>query len=357
MILSQIFLYNFRSYKERQFEFSPSVNIIVGPNGVGKTNLLEAVYVLFQGKSFRDNDEALVNYLEDWWRLVGQIDDDQREVRFEKRPNSQKQLVVNSSEKKRFTYRQQLPVVLFEPDDLLMVHDSPSARRYYIDNLLVKIDPSYNTTLKRYERALLQRNNLLKRSYRYCDSLKDAVFVWDVALAEYGSKIMEKRQKIVEVINQTLSEEYSRIADKKQDLRVVYLPSVSSTAPDSTAIVQLLANKLPLDVERGITTAGPHRDDFGFVLNKQPAKQTASRGEVRTIVLALKQIELDLVERYNKTSPVFLLDDVFSELDKHRQKSVFKKDKGQYIITSHTKGAIEGANILDIYETPDVLKG
>lgn len=333
MILNEISLYNFRSYKERKFEFSPSVNIITGPNGIGKTNLLEAVYVLMQGKSFRDNDEDLVNYGESWWRIVGQIDENERELRFEQQQNPAKQIVANGADKKRFTYKQQLPTVLFEPDDLLMVHAVPSARRRYIDDLLIKIDPTYRSTLRRYERALIQRNNLLKKSFGYNSSLKDAIFVWDVALAEYGSKIMEKRLRVVETINQTLSEEYSRIAGKPQTLRMVYLPSIESPVPDSTTIVQQLAKRLPVDSERGTTSVGPHRDDFGFVLNNQPAKQTASRGEVRTIVLALKQIELLLVEHHTKTTPIFLLDDVFSELDKRRQNQILNNKYHEAIQT------------------------
>lgn len=289
--------------------------------------------MLMQGKSFRDSDDDLVSYGEDWWRVVGQIDENQREIRFEQQPNQIKQLLVNNSDKKKFTVRQQLPIVLFEPDDMFMIHAAPTARRNYVDNLLMKIDPTYRATLRRYERALVQRNNLLKKFNIYSDNLKDAVFVWDVALAENGSKIMEKRLQVIEAINQTLDHEYSRIADKKQSLNIAYLPSVESPVFDSTSIVSALTKRLKIDVERGVTTVGPHRDDFGFVLNKKSAKQTASRGEARTILLALKQIEINLIEHYTNQTPILLLDDVFSELDKRRQNQILNNKYHEAIQT------------------------
>lgn len=316
MKIRKIQLHNFRSYVEREFEFSDSITIITGLNGVGKTNLLEAVHVLATGESFRDSDEILVRYDESWWKVAGDIFDQQREVRFLNEPSRSKQLKVDDVLYKRITYRQKLPVVLFEPDDLLMIHASPGARRQFIDRILLKIDPSYRQVLAKYERTLLQRNNLLKKGLTMA-TLRDAVFGWDVSLSDSGAEIVQRRMKLIEEFNKYLSDYYSAIAGRDASLNMVYLPKVLG---DSQVISRRLYETLGQDVERGFTSIGPHRDDLDFELNGKSAKTTASRGEVRTILLALKQCELQLVFEATGIQPIFLLDDVFSELDEERQK-------------------------------------
>ncbi len=333
MILNTLILTNFRSYSERKFEFSPGVNMIVGPNGVGKTNILEAIYTLLQGKSFRDSDEQLVKHDEQWWKVMGQMDDDVRELRYQLGQPSPKQILVDTVPKGRFTYRYQLPVVLFEPDDLLMIHGSPGARRSYLDNLLLKIDPTYRTVIAKYERALLQRNNLLKKGLSMT-SLRDAMFVWDIAMAEYGAEIIRRRAELVGRVESKLHKIYSEIAGKKQSLSIIYQPS---TEQSGHGLALLLNHSLEKDVVRGFTGIGPHRDDVEFVLSGKTAKQTASRGEVRTIVLALKRIEAEIIEELTHDAPVILMDDVFSELDHERQNRLIKDTKNQIIITTTSK--------------------
>ncbi|OYW41979.1 hypothetical protein B7Z28_01920, partial [Candidatus Saccharibacteria bacterium 32-45-3] len=136
MELSSISLYNFRSYTKQTFEFSDTVTLITGANGVGKTNLLEAVYVLMMGKSFRDADDGLTRFDEAWWRIKGVVDEIERELRYQPDKVPHKELYVGGVSKGRFTRKYQVPIVLFEPDDLLMVHGQPSMRRGYIDQLL-----------------------------------------------------------------------------------------------------------------------------------------------------------------------------------------------------------------------------
>lgn len=331
MIIKRIALYNFRSYDEREFEFSDTVTMIVGLNGIGKTNILEAVYTLFQGKSFRDGDEQLTQYDQEWWKLVGSVDDVERELRYQLGQTSPKQIHINGVAKGRFAYKQQLPVVLFEPDDLMMIHGSPGMRRKYLDGVLLKLDSSYRTILAKYERALLQRNNLLKKGLSLND-LRDFVFVWDIALSEYGREITKRRRELVEAINELLSDEYSRIAIRQHHLNMRYEQTMSSVAESAT---EALANRLAKDVLRGFTSIGPHRDDVEFMLDGKPAKQTASRGEVRTIVLALKQIEIQIITKQTSTVPVLLMDDVFSELDTERQKGLISGvSAAQKIITT-----------------------
>lgn len=306
--------------------------MIVGRNGVGKTNILEAIHVLLQGRSFRDSDEELLRYEQEWWKVSGQLPGGERELRYQLGQPSPKQLLVDGVSKGRFTYRHQLPVVLFEPDDLLMLHGGPGMRRHYLDSLLVKLLPAYRQTLAKYERALLQRNNLLKKELPLT-ALRDAVFVWDIALSEYGSEIIRQRSWLVGAFNTTLSGHYSAIANNQQPVTVHYTHNASQTAQHTA---EYLSKTIDKDALRGFTSIGPHRDDLQFMLNGKNVQQSASRGEIRTLVLALKAAELELLQQAHKGStPLFLLDDVFSELDHERQQSLLTHTKHvQKIITA-----------------------
>lgn len=329
MILKNLSLSNFRSYSEREFEFDPGVTVITGPNGVGKTNILEAIYVLMQGKSFRDSDDLLMRYDQEWWKVVGDIDGVPREMRYQVGSLPTKQLVVGDK-KTRFTYRQQIPLVLFEPDDLLMIHGSPGARRKHLDNILQLVEPDYRRILTRYERALLQRNNILKRRPPLHDAA-DAVFAWDIVLAEYGAAIMSRRASLVEAMAARLTSYYQAISGGQEKVDIVYHPTVE---PNSHSLAAQLTRKLEHDVTRGSTSTGPHRDDAEYYIRGKSAKNTASRGEVRSLVLALKLFELDYIGSHRSDTPLFLLDDVFSELDDRRQDAVLSFKQVQTIITS-----------------------
>lgn len=333
MKLKQLRIVNFRSYHERQFVFSPETTIIIGPNGVGKTNILEAIFVLYQGRSFRDNDDDLIRHGANWWKIDAFFDDKtNRELRFEPDKKPAKNLLFNNQKKGRFTFREQLPVVLFEPNDLAMIHSSPASRRRYLDTVLLKFNPEYRHYLTKYERALLQRNNLLKKPLSLT-KLKDQVFVWDVILGDCGAAITESREKLIQIFNESLSQHYSHIAGKKALVKAVYLPSTKS-AHDSSQLVAQLTRKLDDDRHRGFTSVGPHRDDADFLINNKPVKQVASRGEVRTAVLALKHIEIELLKKLFEDTPLFLLDDVFSELDETRQNALKTASSVQTIITT-----------------------
>ncbi len=334
MKISELEVYNFRSYKERKISFTDGVTTLSGPNGIGKTNLLEAVYLLLQGRSFRDSDEELILHGAQWWKVRGKIDGQWRELRYYPQKINGKELFVDETRKGRFTYRHQLPVVLFEPDDLHMIHAGPSTRRSYMDMILTKIDPLYRALLSKYERALLQRNNLLKRT-KSLDILRDTVFVWDVALSEYGAQLMRRRQALVMEMNEHLTKMYSTIANKNQTLTIEYHTSVEGDLIESSLLAQRLSAKLSHDQLRGFTSVGPHRDDLVFILNGKPAQTTASRGEVRSILLALKQLEVRLITMYLSVSPIVLLDDVLSELDEIRQKTLLTTDNQIILTTTH----------------------
>ncbi|HEX8390539.1 MAG TPA: DNA replication and repair protein RecF, partial [Candidatus Saccharimonadales bacterium] len=283
MTLSELTLRQFRSYDEARFAFDPQLTLVTGDNGAGKTNLLEAVYVLLTGTSFRVADRDLVRHDRAWWRLDGLVDDEPRQLRYQPDQHPAKQLVTLDT-KKGFRYRDRLPVVLFEPTDLLLLHGSPSRRRDAFDTMLSSLSQRYKLTLGRYERTLLQRNNLLRQNP---PDLTDRLFSWDVLLSSHGVELVVARAELAERLNGLLSDLYSQIAGVSTSVQLGYQSSLGAR-PDTSHYVATLHRHLPLDRQRGTTSTGPHRDDYTFELRGDAARLSASRGETRTLVLSLK---------------------------------------------------------------------
>ena len=325
-----------RSHTEYTIQFSPEVTIITGANGSGKTSLLEAVYLSLQGSSFRGSDAELLQKDGPWWKIDITLNDQQnRTIKFEpEKVTSRKQFVIDSKTTARIPQKQKHPVVLFEPEDLRLLHGSPARRRQFIDRFISQLNPLYGPSLRKYERALKQRNNLLKSAYIQDDQL----FAWNVALAEHGAYVIEQRIAFIEQLNQNLAQLYQDIAGTHDDVSIHYSHTFVGD------IKQKLLNELHAHLDRdrymGSTSVGPHRHDVIFEINHSPALSTASRGEARTIVLALKFLEVDIIEQLTGKTPIILLDDVFSELDATRQKLLTSHLKGhQIIITSATSHA------------------
>ena len=337
MILREIALHNFRSYEQAQYSFADRVTIISGPNGSGKTNILEAIYTLCAGKSFRDGDGDLTRFDAPWWRVEGMVDDTKRDVRFDPTRQPSKQLVVDDVKKSRFTYKEQLPVVLFEPEDLRLIDGSPTRRRDFLDRILVQLSPNYRRHLRAYERSLTQRNNLLKQSHHR--DIEDTLFVWDVALAEHGAQLIDERRMLVEQINGALSDLYSRIAGNEFTVEMKYQTPIGKKDTMSSLLAHL-KRASQSDRMRGYTSVGPHRDDLTMSINGKDAARSASRGEVRSIVLSLKLIEAKFYEARYETTPLLLFDDVFSELDETRRMRLLEAQNGMQLILTTTDADI-----------------
>ena len=325
-----------RSHSEYSIDFSEEVTIITGANGSGKTSLLEAVYLSLQGTSFRGSDSDILQKDSPWWKIDVILDDLQtRTIKFDpEKTTSRKQFVIDSKTTARIPAKLKHPVVLFDPEDLRLLHGSPARRRQFIDRFISQLNPLYGPSLRKYERALKQRNNLLKNSYVNDDQL----FAWNIALAEHGAYIIEQRIAFIEELNQNLAGLYQSIAGTHDDVSIHYSHTFVGD------IKQKLLNELHAHLERdsylGSTSVGPHRHDVIFQINTSPALSVASRGEVRTIVLALKFLEVEIIEKLTAKTPIVLLDDVFSELDATRQKLLTSQLKGhQIIITSATSHA------------------
>lgn len=324
-----------RAHKKYSLDVSPNVTLITGANGSGKTSLIEAIYIALQGSSFKGADGDILERSAPWYRIDVTFDDEtQRTVKFDpNRETGRKQFIVDGKTNYRLTQQHKYPVVLFEPDDLRLLSGSPTRRRQFIDTFISQLDPQYGISLRRYERALKQRNTLLKQQ-----AANDSLFAWDVSLSDYGAYIIVQRQRFIDTLNERLNDEYKSIAHTNDTVAISY----SETRRES--IGQKLLSDLHAHAEKdkllGFTSTGPHRHDVLFHFNDSPALTVASRGEVRSVVLALKFLEVEIIESITGKKPVILLDDVFSELDKDRQNYLIDSTKkNQIIITSATNNS------------------
>lgn len=335
-----------RSHSDASFTFGQRVSVITGRNGSGKTTLLEALYIALRGTSFRGSDTELLMRGESWWRVDMRLTEDQaRVVKFDSTKSSgRKQFEIDHKIHYRLPVSKKYPVVLFEPDDLRLLSGSPARRRQFIDTFISQINPLYTATTRKYERALKQRNALLKQH----GATRDSVFVWDMAIAEYGAEIIRERSQVIERINHSLTDTYQSIAGTDDTATLHY----SHTMIDG--IEQKLASELHHNFERdhllGFTTAGPHRHDIIAEFNDAPATAHASRGEIRSIILALKFIEVDVAEAATGLSPIVLLDDVFAELDESRQQRLAEKCRGNQMFITSTAAytGIDSATVISL---------
>ncbi len=334
-MISDIRVQQFRSYGDESFEFGPGVNIIVGPNASGKTNLLEAVLMIARGNSYRVKDAELVRFGAPWARIDAHAaDDHERIVKLETTPSgvAKKQFELDGQKFVRLSLQKSLPVVIFEPNHLLLLTGSPEGRRSFLDDLLEQILPGYATTRRLYKRVVAQRNALLKKSP---EQAKAQMFIWNLRMSELGGKIAAERTKLIDSINEKIGSIYQDIAKQPHSLVARYESPLSVEQYESDLLKKLETN-FERDCLIGFTTNGPHRDDVQFLLNDHVADCTASRGETRSIILALKVIELQLLQSARTSPPLLLLDDVFSELDGVRRRALtaFLQDYQTFITTT-----------------------
>lgn len=331
MNIQQIAIKNIRSHTDTVVNLSASTTVITGKNGAGKTSILEAVYIALRGASFKGSDSDILRYEAPWYRIDLRLDDDiVRSVTYDpSKQSGKKQFMIHDKKTYRLAARDKQPVVLFEPEDLRLLHGSPARRRDFIDHFITQIDPTYSTVLRKYDRALKQRNSLLKSEKAKAEDL----FVWNVALSEYGATIIEERTYAVERINKELDSYYHRLAHTDDTVAAHY----SNTLIDQPAQKLLRELERSIDYDKAVkyTSIGPHRHDIIFHFNGHPALSVASRGEVRSIILALKRVEATIIEELTGQKPIILLDDVFSELDADRQEHLANDlYESQVIITT-----------------------
>ncbi len=319
-MISDLRLQQFRSYTDASFVFGEGVNIIVGPNGSGKTNLLEAILVLVRGSSYRVPDADLLQFGTDWFRLDAHVEPHNtlRTVKFASLPRLTKTYELNGKQYQRLTLLHMLPVVLFEPNHLQLLHGAPEARRNYLDDILEQTSPGFAGFRRNYRRVLAQRNALLKRPSQ---PSSQELFPWNLRLSELGATITRARAELCDQFAEKLAATYGDISHSNTGVTIAYQPKFPLTAYESHLLGKL-ESRLHEDYIRGFTAYGPHREDFVVTFNGKLASEYASRGETRTALLALKIIELQLLEQVREQTPLLLLDDVFSELDSVRRQAL-----------------------------------
>jgi DNA replication and repair protein RecF len=331
-MLTDIRLQHFRSYDDASFEIDPGVNIIVGPNASGKTNLLEAILMTCLGASYRAKEADLVQFEQPWARIDTRTPTGSRTIKLIADTNIvKKEFVIDDQPLKRLLLPKTVPVVLFEPNHLQLLTGSPDLRREYLDNLLEQLIPGFATLRRQYKRTLAQRNRLLKQGRNHADS---QLFAWNIRLSQLGAEIATQRIRLVAELNKNIQKLYRDLSHTKAKVTTAYSSGCSNEQYSSDMLHKLEAN-IERDFDRGFTAYGPHRDDIVITLNGHLIQEAASRGETRTMLLALKILEMQLIEQNRNQKPILLLDDVFSELDGARRRALTEVLKGyQTFITT-----------------------
>lgn len=326
MVIRRVKLTNFRSHQGFVLECNPQTTKIIGENGCGKTSILEAVYEAMQGKSFRAVDREILKRDADFYRVELEYEDGRKiVVVFD---GEKKEFLVEDKKARRLPKKAKYPIVLFDPDDLNLVGSSPTSRRNYFDRVFGQLSEAYGVALNRYNKALKQRNELLKQEMVDIGDL----FSWDVLLTKYGAELRNLRAEFAEQMNEKLTEVYRSIAENEDEVSLVYISEVES----ESEFLKKLESGFERDKILGHTSFGVHHDNYEFLFNRAKADGSASRGEVRSIVIALKFIEAEMVMKRLGQVPVVLLDDVFSELDEARQKCLVKNFQNNQIFLTST---------------------
>lgn len=331
-IIKSVRLNNFRIHENYRLNFDDSTTLILGENGCGKTSVLEAIYIVTRGKSFRAVDREILRKDSEFYRAEINYCNGEKVTVFYDGVKDKKQFLIKDKKTARLSKQNKYPIILFLPEDLHLVISSPTSKREYFDRFISQLDDKYSNSLSRYNKVLKQRNEVLKQDY----VSEDVLFSWNVLLAKYGVEVREKRRKIIDQINKCLTEVYRSIAKNEDTIEIKYKSYTGEIS--ESEYLRLLAMDFERDKITGHTNFGIHKDDFEFVFNGFNANGNASRGETRSIILALKFIEANLIFETLGKKPVVLLDDVFSELDAVRQKSLVENFKNHQVILTSVKG-------------------
>jgi len=343
MHIKSVKLINFRNYKGIKVFLNSNLNIFLGENGEGKTNLLESLYIASSGKSFRTNkDKELINLNKNEAYVAIELvkEDTIKTIEIKLDINKPKRIKINGVEQDKISdIFGVLQAVIFSPEDLKIVKEGPSYRRNFLDMEITQIKPIYKSILNDYNRVLAQRNNLLK-VIPYDDKKRKLLFVWNKQLIELGTKIMIFRNSFVNRLIPISKEIHKSITQGEEILDISYVSFLNIDKMDKNTIIKnfettLLENEKN-DIEKGSTSIGPHKDDLEIKINNKDVRMFGSQGQKRTTVLSLKLAEIELIKQETEEYPILLLDDVFSELDINRRRYLVSRFKDiQTIITSN----------------------
>ena len=317
MKIKQLKLKNYRNYDLLELDFDSSTNILYGDNAQGKTNILESIYMCGTTKSHRGTkDRDMIRFGQEEAHIEAVID--KKGVPFEidihLKNNSPKGVAINKMPIRRaIELFGIVNIVFFSPEDLNIIKNGPSERRKFIDLELSQLDKVYLSDLSNYNRIVNQRNKLLKDVYDRKD-LIETLDIWDLQLVNYGKKIIDRRNKFIVELNEIVGKVHEQLTGGKEHLQIYYEPSASSVDFETN-----LKKNREKDIKMKSTSVGPHRDDICFMADGLDIRKFGSQGQQRTAALSLKLSEIEIVKKVINDTPILLLDDVLSELDKHRQ--------------------------------------
>ena len=317
MKIESLKLKDFRNYDLLQIDFDASTNIFYGNNAQGKTNILEAVYLSGTTKSHRGTkDKDLIRFGENESHIEAIVEKNSvsYQIDMHLKKSSPKGIAINKLPiRKASELFGIINIVFFSPEDLNIIKNGPSERRRFIDLELSQLDKIYLNNLSNYNRIVNQRNHLLK-DIGYDEAKLQTLDIWDMQLILYGSKIIERRKTFIREINKIISGIHKKLTGNKETIQIIYEPSNGQST-----LEQALNKNKQKDLKIKSTSVGPHRDDIAFMAGNIDIRKYGSQGQQRTAALSLKLAEIELVKQSINDTPVLLLDDVLSELDKHRQ--------------------------------------
>lgn len=349
MHIQQLELRNYRNYEKLNIEFDDKINVIIGENAQGKTNLMEAIYVLAFTRSHRTpREKELIQWEKEYAKIEGRITKRNQSIPVEIVVSTKgKKAKVNRLEQRRLSdYIGAMNVVMFAPEDLTLVKGPPQIRRRFIDMELGQIQPTYIYHLGQYQKILKQRNHLLKQMQRRERPDFTMLEVLTEQLAQHASILLEKRFVFLELLRKWAKPIHHGISRELEDLEIRYSATIGvSEGTNKEKIEQEYNDKFRLirekELERGTTLIGPHRDDLLFYVNGKDVQTFGSQGQQRTTALSVKLAEIELISQEVGEYPILLLDDVLSELDDFRQSHLLNTIQGRvqtFVSTTSVNG-------------------
>ena len=334
MFIQQIKLTNFRNYNKLDLKLNKHINVIYGDNAQGKTNILESIFLCSFGKSFRTSKEKeMIQFDEN--RAIVEIfyEKKDRDGKIKIEIGNKKQIAVNGVKVKKLSeLLGNLNIVLFTPDDINIFKNGPADRRRFLDMMIGQLKPNYVYNLNMYLKTIEQRNNYL-RQIREENKPEEMLEIWDEKIAEYGEKIYLYRKEFMNKISDKINDIHSKITDNKEKISIEYI----SDCFDREEYLKLLKMRRKLDIIKGFTTKGIHRDDFIVYINGKTVDSFGSQGQNRTAVLSLKITELNIITEEIGEYPILLLDDFMSELDEKRRHNFLNNIENTQVILTGTE--------------------
>ena len=346
MYIKKVKLENFRNYEKQEIIFNKNINNIFGDNAQGKTNILEAIFICGLGKSFRTNqDKELININKDYSNVEIEYFKKDREGKIKLELNQKKDFFINDIKVKKVSdILGKIYVVLFTPQDINILKNDPSKRRRFLNIMISQLRPMYVHILNKYNKTLEQRNNYLKQ-IKYENKPYDMLDIWDEQLVDLGTKIFIYRKEFIEKINNKIKNIHLITTQNKENIEIKY----KSNIIDENKYLQELKNKRNIDIQKGYTSIGIHRDDFEIFINNENISIYGSQGQQRSSIISLKLAEAETIYEEIEEYPIILLDDFMSELDKKRIKGFIENIKENQVIITSTEKILLDKNEINYY--------